>query len=156
DRQTAGLFAGSVARGCGGSCPFRATNRTGASSLLGGARKLSKVPEAAAILASLGLPKAQQNDRSALTLLALANIKPNTSWKDAEAPLLRTVDIMAFIRQHHGKNYAPNSRETFRRQTLHQFEQARLVDRNPDDPTRPTNSGKNAYRLTDDALRAIR
>lgn len=117
---------------------------------------MSKVTEAAAILAALGLPRAQQNDRSALTLLALANIKARTPWKDAESPLLRTVDIMAFIRDEHGKDYAPNSRETFRRQTLHQFEQARLVDRNPDDPTRPTNSGKNAYRLTADALVAIR
>jgi len=116
---------------------------------------LSKISEAAEILAALGLPRAQQNDRSALTLLALANIKPPTPWKSAEAPLLRTVDIMAFIRQDHGKDYAANSRETFRRQTLHQFEQARIVDRNPDDPTRPTNSGKNAYRLTADALRVV-
>lgn len=116
---------------------------------------MSKISEAAEILAALGLPRAQQNDRSALTLLALANIKPQTPWKDAVAPLLRTVDIMAFIRQDHGKDYAANSRETFRRQTLHQFEQARIVDRNPDDPTRPTNSGKNAYRLTADALRVV-
>ncbi len=116
---------------------------------------MSKISEAAEILAALGLPRAQQNDRSALTLLALANIKPPTPWKSAEAPLLRTVDIMAFIRQDHGKDYAANSRETFRRQTLHQFEQARIVDRNPDDPTRPTNSGKNAYRLTADALRVV-
>jgi len=117
---------------------------------------LSRITEAAEILTALGLPKAQQNARSALTLLALANIKPKTPWKDAESPLLRTVDIMAFIREHHGKDYKANSRETFRRQTLHQFEQARLVDRNPDDPTRPTNSGKNAYRLTPDALQAVR
>jgi hypothetical protein len=41
------------------------------------------------------------------------------------------------------------------RKTLHQFEQARLVDRNPDDPTRATNSGKNAYRLTEPALAVI-
>lgn len=117
---------------------------------------MSRITEAAEILTALGLPKAQQNDRSALTLIALANIKPKTSWSDSESSLLRTVDIMAFIRDHHGKDYAPNSRETFRRQTLHQFEQARLIDRNPDDPTRPTNSGKNAYRLTPDALQAVR
>jgi hypothetical protein len=117
---------------------------------------LSRASEAAKILASLGVPRAQQNARSALTLLALANLRPKTSWEDAESPLLRTVDIMAFIRKHHGKNYAANSRETFRRQTLHQFEQARIVDRNPDDPARPTNSGKNAYRLTPDALRVLK
>ena len=63
---------------------------------------------------------------------------------------------MAFMRKHYDKDYAANTRETIRRQTLHQFEQARLVDRNPDDPSRPTNSGKNAYALTDNALAVLR
>ena len=49
-----------------------------------------------------------------------------------------------------------NSRETFRRQSLHQFEQARIVDRNPDNPTRPTNSGKNCYGLTNEVLVVLR
>lgn len=31
-----------------------------------------------------------------------------------------------------------------------------MVDRNPDDPTRATNSGKNAYRMTDAALAVVR
>lgn len=117
---------------------------------------MSKVAQAAAALAALGLPSAQQNERSALTLLALANLSANASWSKAEAKLLRTVDIMSFIREQYGKNYKANTRETIRRQTLHQFEQARVVDRNPDDPTRPTNSGKNAYQLTDAALEVVR
>jgi adenine-specific DNA-methyltransferase len=116
---------------------------------------LTKVAQATSILALLGLPRAQQNERSALTLLALAAITPRASWKRAKAPLLRTVDVMAFMREHYGKDYAANTRETIRRQTLHQFEQARIVDRNPDDPSRPTNSGKNAYSLTPDALRVL-
>lgn len=117
---------------------------------------MSKITEATEILASLGLPRAQQNERSALTLLALANVLPKTSWADASSQLLRTVDAMAFMRKHYDKDYAANTRETIRRQTLHQFEQARLVDRNPDDPSRPTNSGKNAYALTSDALVVLR
>ncbi|MCC6969577.1 MAG: hypothetical protein IT434_05085 [Phycisphaerales bacterium] len=117
---------------------------------------MSKIDDAVSILVDLGLPRAQQNERSGLTLLALAGLKPRTPWESATAPLLRTVDIMDFMRDAYKKNYAPNSRETIRRQTLHQFEQARLVDRNPDDPSRATNSGKNAYRLTDAALAAVR
>jgi hypothetical protein len=109
-----------------------------------------KSEEAADILRSLGLPKAQQNLRSALTLLALANIGPNSAWSAAERPLCRTLDIMNFIKNRYQKVYAPNSRETIRRQTLHQFEQARIVDRNPDDPSRPTNSGRTVYCLTED------
>jgi hypothetical protein len=104
----------------------------------------------------LGLPRGQRNERSALTLLALANLGPNSPWSKAEKPLLRIWDIMGFMRQNLGKDYAANSRETIRRQTIHQFEQARLVDRNPDDPSRPTNSGNNCYSLTDAALELVR
>src|ERR1043166_6588957 len=100
---------------------------------------MKKLGEAAEILAALGLPKKQQNERSALTLLALANVGPRATWAAAQRRLLRTVDIMEFMRTAYGKDYKPNSRETIRRQTLHQFEQARIVDRNPDSPDRPTN-----------------
>jgi len=116
---------------------------------------VSKIDDAVSILVALGLPRAQQNDRSGLTLLALAGLRPKTPWKNAKAPLLRTVDIMDFMREAYKMDYAPNSRETIRRQTLHQFEQARIVDRNPDDPTRATNSGKTAYRLTEPALAVV-
>ncbi|HYE93556.1 MAG TPA: BsuBI/PstI family type II restriction endonuclease [Terriglobales bacterium] len=116
---------------------------------------MSRTKDAISILAALGLPQAQQNERSALTLLALAGLRPKSPWESAKASLLRTVDIMAFMRDAYKKDYKPNTRETIRRQTLHQFEQARLVDRNPDDPTRATNSGKNAYRLTEPALAVI-
>jgi hypothetical protein len=39
-----------------------------------------RIEEAKAILIDLSLPTAQQNDRSALTLLALLNLKPDTPW----------------------------------------------------------------------------
>ena len=39
---------------------------------------MSKIDEAIAILKALGLPKAQQNERSALTLLALVDLKEKT------------------------------------------------------------------------------
>ena len=38
--------------------------------------------------------------------------------------MLRVWDVMAFLRTKYGKDYAANTRETIRRQTLHQFEQA--------------------------------
>lgn len=112
---------------------------------------MSKIDEAVEILTSLGLPRGQQNERSALTLLALANLGPDGSWSDTQRPPLRIWDIMGFMKDAYGKTYAANTRETVRRQTIHQFEQARIVDRNPDDPSRPTNSGKTVYVLTEDA-----
>jgi len=117
---------------------------------------VSKQDEALEILRAFGLPRAQQNERSALTLLALAGLGPRDSWAKAQKPLLRTVDIMEYMRKKYHKDYKPNSRETIRRQTIHQFEQARLVDRNPDDPSRPTNSGNNCYSLTDAAISVLR
>lgn len=117
---------------------------------------MGKIDDALEIIRRLGLPRAQQNERSALTLLALAKMGPNNSWKNTEKPLLRIWDIMGFMREKYGKDYAANSRETIRRQTIHQFEQAQIVNRNPDDPSRPTNSGNNCYALTDEAAKVLR
>ena len=79
--------------------------------------------------------------------MALADIRPESPWHNATSLLLPTVDIMQFIRKQYKQDYKPNSRETIRRQTLHQFEQARIVDRNRDDSSRPTNSKDNNYSL---------
>lgn len=106
-----------------------------------------KMEEAKLILQALGLPKRQTNDRSVLVFIALANINPTETWADSRSPLLTTAEIMDFIRDFYGKDYKPNTRESVRKETLHQFEQARIVDRNRDDPSRPTNSSKNNYSL---------
>lgn len=117
---------------------------------------MTKRDDALEIIKSLGFPRKQQNERSSLTLLALAGLKERTPWRKVRRPLLRIVDIMDWMRDHFGKDYAPNSRETIRRQTVHQFEQARLIDRNPDDPSRPTNSGVTVYQLTEEAADVLR
>ncbi len=116
----------------------------------------NKIQEAMDILTALELPPRQRNERSALTLLALLDITKNESWDNSNNPTLRIHDIMKFIADEYGKTYAENSRETFRRQTIHQFEQAAIVVRNPDDPTRPTNSGKTVYAVSEEALNLFR
>ncbi len=117
---------------------------------------MGKVDEALSILKALGLPKAQQNERSALTLLALADLKKKTPWSKAKSRFIRIHDILVFIQENYGKQYAENTRETIRRQTLHQFEQAALAIRNPDNPSRPTNSPNNVYMVADAAIEVIR
>jgi len=117
---------------------------------------MGKIDEALSILKALGLPKAQQNERSALTLLALLDLRKNSPWPKAKSRLIRIHDILKFIQESYGKRYAENTRETIRRQTLHQFEQAALAVRNPDDPSRPTNSPNNVYTVADEALEVIR
>jgi hypothetical protein len=54
---------------------------------------------------------------------------------------------MDFISEHYGREYAPNTRETIRRFTVHQFVQAGLVIENPDDPDRPKNSPLFCYQI---------
>jgi adenine-specific DNA-methyltransferase len=117
---------------------------------------MGKIEQAQEILESLGLPSAQQNEISALTLLALAQLSEGNAWKDAANPLLRVHDILVEVKQRYGREYAENSRETVRRKVLHQFEQAGIVLQNTDNPSRPTNSGLNNYMLSDLALDAIR
>ena len=104
----------------------------------------------------LGLPTPQQNDTSAYTLLALCGIKPRDKWiKATKTSQKVSKGIMAFVFDVYGKEYAPNSRETFRRQVLHQFVQARIADYNPDNPKLPVNSPNAHYALTQVALDAI-
>ncbi|WP_129670838.1 BsuBI/PstI family type II restriction endonuclease [Candidatus Chloroploca sp. Khr17] len=106
-----------------------------------------RIQEALALLKLLGLPRAQQNERSALTLLALLNLKPDTSWAQAEAPLCGITPMMEFFQRYYGRTYAPNTRETVRRQTVHQFLEAGFITANPDQPDRPVNSPKAVYQI---------
>lgn len=64
--------------------------------------------------------------------------------------------IMEFCREHYGREYAPNTRETFRRHTMHQFVEAGLAAYNPDDPGRAVNSPKACYQITEEAWRVLR
>ena len=116
---------------------------------------MSKIAEAQEILKALGLPVAQQNEMSALTLLALCSVKEDTPWTGATRTSQRiTKEIMAFVNKYYkaAAPYAPNTRETFRRQVLHQFIQAGVANYNPDDPTLPVNSPRAHYAITEEAL----
>ena len=120
-------------------------------------KRSQRVAEAQAILKALGLPRAQQNQISALTLLALCGIRPNDPWNRAKREG-RTVTkgVMDFIRDQYKVSYAPNTRETVRRQVLHQFVLAAVADYNPFDPDLPTNSPRAHYAISEAALNAIR
>ena len=116
----------------------------------------TRINDAIRVLKELGMPRTQQNERSALCLLALLNLTEEKSWPDAEDPLVGITPMMEFAREHYGKRYAPNTRETFRRQTIHQFVDAGLARYNLDDPTRPVNSPKAVYQISPDAMVLLR
>lgn len=112
----------------------------------------SKLDEAKDIIASIGMPKAQFNDRSALCLLALLDLKPDQQWSESSNPLMGITPIMDWSKASYNREYAPNTRETFRRQSMHQFVEAGVALYNPDEPDRPVNSPKAVYQVSTEFL----
>ena len=115
-----------------------------------------RIVEAIDILGQFGLPCAQINERTAYCLLALLNITPDKAWGEAGSPLVGITPMMNFAREYYGKDYAPNTRETFRRFSMHQMVQAGIALYNPDMPDRPTNSPKAVYQISPAALDVIK
>lgn len=115
-----------------------------------------RINEALQIIVALGLPRAQQNERSALSLLALLNMTPKKKWANAESPLMGITPIMDWARKHYKKDYAPNTRETVRRQTMHQFVDAGIALYNPDNPQRPVNSPAAVYQIEPATLALVK
>lgn len=111
--------------------------------------------EAREVLAQLGFDAERANERSALVLLSLAHMTEETPWTEATNPMLGTRAIMDWIRDEFDLHYKPNSRETIRRFSLHQFIEGAMVEENADKPDRPTNSPKWNYRIAGAALAAI-
>lgn len=117
---------------------------------------MGKLEDAKGILSAIGMPKPQTNDRSSYVFLALADMKEPDLWGNAQKPQMRIVDIMNFISQHYGKAYKPNTRETIRKATIHQFVDGAIAERNVDSADRPTNSPNYCYCLTDEMLALVR
>ena len=118
--------------------------------------KERKLKEALRVLADLGMPRAQLNERTALCLLALVNVTPTKRWSDTEAPLIGITPIMDWAKEHYKTEYAPNTRETFRRQSMHQFIEAGVCLYNPDEPQRPVNSPKAVYQIEPHLVKVLK
>lgn len=111
-----------------------------------------KQEEIRKFLEIIGMPKAQQADICCYTILALAAMKPGMSWGEATNEWVRIHDIIQFVNTFYGLSYAENSRETFRKQALHRFRTAALIE----DNGRATNSPNYRYRLTNETLQLLR
>ena len=113
---------------------------------------MDKIDEARELLKMFGMPKAQQADICCYVLLAIAGIKPDTLWNDAGNEWIRIHDIIQFANTYYRSTYAENSRETFRKQALHHFRNAALIE----DNGKATNSPNYRYRLTEETLQMVR
>lgn len=103
------------------------------------------------------MPSKQRNEISALTFLALCNIEENDDWSDAQRVSLGvSKGIMKFIADKYSVKYKPNTRETVRRQVLHQFVEGAIALYNPDNPNLPVNSPNVHYAISPDALKVVK
>ena len=115
-------------------------------------RKERMLREATDALKQLGFGARQSNDVAGYVLLALLGLKPTLRWKDASHPLMGITPIIDFVAEHFGLRYAPNTRETIRDEAVKYFVEYGMVVRNPDNPSRPTNSGRTVYQIEPSAL----
>ena len=98
------------------------------------------------------MPSKQQGPLCALTLLAMARLKPKAKWAEATNEWTRIHDIMRFIADNYKVTYAENSRETFRKQAIHPFRTAAFIE----DNGMSTNSPNYRYRITDEFLKVLK
>lgn len=112
---------------------------------------MDKLRKIKSLLADIGMPPAQQSDLCALTILAMAGLKEIGSFASATNNWVRIHDVIAFINSNYIAKYAENSRETFRKQAMHHFRTATLIE----DNGKATNSPNYRYRLTDEFLKVI-
>jgi len=115
-----------------------------------------RIAETRRLLENLGFDRERTNERSALVFVALLGLTLETPWAEADNPIVGTRAIMDWIRDHYEKEYAPNSRETIRRFTLHQFVDSGIIEENPDQPNRPTNSPNWCYQVRPLTLEVVR
>ena len=104
------------------------------------------------LLSQIGMPQKQKSMICVFTLLAMANLKRNSLWHEATNNWIRIHDIIAFTAENYDVIYAENSRETFRKQAMHPFRTAALIE----DNGLATNSPNYRYRLTNEFLQVIR
>jgi hypothetical protein len=118
--------------------------------------RAEKLASAIEILRLLGFGSRQRNNAAGYALLALLDLRPGQTWNESGSPLRGIAPIIEFIYKEYGVRYAPNTRETIRDEAVKHFAELGLIVRNPDDPTRPTNSGKTVYQIESQALGLIR
>ena len=112
---------------------------------------MDKIEIAKDLLEKIGMPTAQQSTLCCLTLLAMANVKKDGTFEDATNDWIRIHDVISFIDKEYGVIYAENSRETFRKQAMHHFRTAAIIE----DNGKATNSPNYRYRLTDEFLKVV-
>ncbi|THA37790.1 BsuBI/PstI family type II restriction endonuclease [Streptomyces sp. A1547] len=128
------------------------------------AQQEKKLDEAKEILAAIGMPPRQQNTRTALVLLSMFNLGPTQEWAEVSSNTLGITECMDWMADHYPdipkgtkdpSRYAPNSRESVRKESVHQLIDAGILVKNSDAPGRATNDKNNRYHPSELAIKAL-
>lgn len=123
---------------------------------IGKPRGTRKLKEAIAVLRAVGFGAKQSNEVAGYVLLAMLDLGPYDPWQNSQDPLRGITPIIDFVANKYRVRYAPNTRETIRDEAVKYFVEEGLLVKNPDNPGRPTNSGKTVYQIEPTALALCR
>jgi DNA (cytosine-5)-methyltransferase 1 len=128
--------------------------------------KVEKIEQALTLIRSVGISvrdmTSRRCERVALALLAVARLKPETPWSEAQsffeggASPMTTRQIIAFWNANYAQNIADSSYDDVRRKDLVYLVEAGLVVKSAADPAADTNDGTRGYAVSQDALQLLR
>lgn len=110
--------------------------------------KKSNIQKAKQFLKRIGMPEKQQNKLCCLTLLALLGISKTSSFAEATNQWVRIHELLIFMNSEYKADYKENTRESIRKDALHHFRNAALIE----DNGKATNSPAYRYRITNEFL----
>lgn len=120
---------------------------------------MSKQVEMKEILSAIQLPTKLTNNRTVLTVLAIAGLREKDSWTKVIEEYKRTNDIIQFINQYYPNKggtaktpYAPNTRETIRDDSIAPLCDLAILEQNG----AKSQSGNHGYRLTKETANLFR
>lgn len=126
----------------------------------------TKKQEALAILYAIGIPLStytgRRQERLALALLAVANIRPDTPWEEASifesenSWALSTREIIGFWNKHYNENVSSGSYDDVRRKDLIILIESGIVQRSVQNPLASTNNPQRRYAVMPEASNLLR
>ena len=129
--------------------------------------KTVKIEQAKTILREAGIVlrelTVRGQERAALCLLGVAQIRPDEDWSDAKSFLadpsvraMRSREILAYRNEHYQEGLSPGSYDDVRRKDLALLVSAGLVTPSARDAAADTNDGTRGYALTPEGVRLLR
>lgn len=104
------------------------------------------------LLKELGLEPKLYNDMACYSFIAMTDMANHDSWEEATNNYIGINGIIQYLQENGLHNYAPNTRESIRKNVIKPWRDLALVEDNGE----VTNSGNMKYRLKDEILETIK